>query len=168
MTQIIPRKNPRTDYRAPIHHALLNTQQFRPTLTYDYSLDGMCYVTDQPLDIESEVCIVMDNYLPGKEGLEGYRSYLARTRWIKRLSINGADQYAAGAQIVARSHEVLATEAQLPRRRCDLCDTWQPAHRIEAVGQGVELCRLCTLRFNKIPSVRVRQCLERYLLGNVI
>ena len=168
MTQIIPRSTPRTAYHAPIQYALLNTRQFRPTRTYDYSRDGLCYETDQPLEIESEVCIIMDNYVPGQDGPEGYRSYVARIRWLQLLSRNGADRYAAGAQIVARSHEVLATEAQMPKQFCDLCAAVKPAHRIELTESGLELCRQCSRHFHNIPSDKIRQCVERYLLGNVL
>ncbi len=168
MTQIIARSNPRTAYHAPIKYALLNSQQFRPTRTYDYSRDGLCYETNQALDIESEVCIVMDNYAPGQDGPEGYRSYVARIRWMQLLSNNGTTRYAAGAQILARSHEILATEAQLPKQFCDLCGTMKPAHRIESMDNGIQLCRQCSRHFHNIPSDKIRQCVERYLMGNVI
>lgn len=168
MTQIIPRSNPRTAYQAPIQYALLNTRQFRSTRTYDVSHNGLCYETDQPLDIESEVCIVMDNYVPGQDGPEGYRSYVARIRWMQLMSSNGTDRYAAGAQIVARSHEILATEDQMPHQICDLCGATKPAHRIETMENNLQLCRQCSRHFRSIPSDRIRHCVERYLLGNVI
>ena len=168
MTQRIPRSTPRTAYHAPIQYALLNTQQFRSTRTYDYSNDGLCYETDQPLNIESEVCIVMDNYVPGKAGPEGYRSYVAQIRWLQLQSSNGVDRYAAGAQIVARSHKILDTEALLPQQICDLCGAMKPAHRIVADEKGVQLCDQCRRHYYSIPSAKIRQCVERYLLGNVI
>ena len=168
MTQIIPRSNPRTAYQAPIQYALLNTRQFRSTRTCDVSHDGLCYETDQPLDVESEVCIVMDNYDPGRQGPEGYRSYVARIRWMHLISSNGAERYATGAHIVARSHEVLATEAQIPHKICDLCGAVKPAHRIEILENDLQLCSRCSRHFHHIPSTKVRHCVERYLLGNVI
>ncbi len=164
MTQVTPRADNRTVCQTPIQYALLNTERFHPSRACNYSHDGLCYEATQPLDTESEVCIVMDNYMPGRPGPEGYRSYLARIRWIHLLD----DRYAAGAQILARSHDILATEEQLPKRLCDLCGTLHPAHRLEAQSNGIQLCRQCSRHLHHIPSPKIRQCVERYLLGNVI
>jgi hypothetical protein len=168
MTNITPRSHPRTAYRAPIQYALLNSKQFEPARTHDYSAEGLCYEVPRKLEPNTEVCIVMQNYTPGNTGPEAYRSYVARIRWINPLSKNGGEHYAAGAQIVARSHEVLSTEAQLPKMRCDLCSNFELKHRIQSTGTGVDLCQQCMKHFSSIPSQKIRECVERFLLGNVI
>ncbi len=168
MTNIIPRSDTRTAHQAPIQYALLNSARFEPTRTYDYSADGLCYEATSKLEPEAEVCILMDNYAPDRSGPEAYRSYVARIRWIHLLSKNGRDRYAAGAQIVARSHDILTSEEQLPKIRCDLCGRIEPRHRIQSTGTGVDLCRKCMKHFSNIPSQKIRQCVERFLLGNVI
>ncbi len=168
MTSIIPRSDTRTVHQAPIQCALLNSARFEPTRTYDYSADGLCYEVTSKLAPEAEVCILMDNYAPDRSGPEAYRSYVARIRWIHLLSINGRDRYAAGAQIVARSHDILTSEEQLPKIRCDLCGRIEPRHRIQSTGTGVDLCQKCMKHFSNIPSQKIRQCVERFLLGNVI
>lgn len=168
MAQIIPRSHPRTAYQAPIQYALINSEQFEPARTHDYSAEGFCYELPRKLEPGTEVCIVMQNYTPGNDGPEAFRSYVARIRWINLLSNNGSAHYAAGAQIVARSHEVLSTEAKLPRMACDLCDRLEPIHRVRQTDAGVSLCRQCLKHFSNIPSEKIRQCVERFLVGNVI
>ena len=168
MTNITPRSHARTTHQAPIQYALLNTAQFEPTRTYDYSAEGLCYEMARKLEPETEVCILMDNYAPERTGPEAYRSYVARIRWIHLLSKNGNTRYAAGAQIVARSHDILTSEDQLPRYRCDLCGKTEPSHRIQSTGTGLDLCGRCMKHFNNIPSPKIRQCVERFLLGNVV
>ena len=168
MTNIIPRSHIRTAHQAPIQYALLNSAQFEPTRTYDYSADGLCYEVARMLEPETEVCILMDNYAPDRSGPEAYRSYVARIRWIHLLSKNEKNRYAAGAQIVARSHDILTSEAQLPKYRCELCGKIEPIHRIQSTETGVDLCRRCMKHFSNIPSQKIRQCVERFLLGNVI
>jgi len=157
MTNIIPRSHTRTTHQVPIQYALLNSAQFEPARTCDYSSDGLCYEVSRKLEPETEVCILMDNYAPDRSGPEAYRSYVARIRWIHLLSKNGQDRYAAGAQIVARSHDILTSEEQLQKK-----------HRIQSTGTGVDLCRKCMKHFSNIPSQKIRQCVERFLLGNVI
>lgn len=168
MTNIIPRSHPRTTYETSIQYALLNTEQFEPTHTFDYSPEGFCYEASRELEPETEVCIVMNNYTPEGKGPEAYRSYVARIRWIHLFSNNGSKRYAAGAQILARSHDVLATDAQLPLMTCDLCGCMEPRHRVHTTETYICLCRQCMKHFSGIPSEKIRQCVERFLVGNVV
>ena len=168
MTNITPRLHQRKTYHLPIEYALLNSGQFEQAHTYDYSSQGFCYEVPRKLEPDTEVCIVMKNYTPGQSGPEAYRSYVTRVRWTHQISGNGNKRYAAGAEIVARSHDVLSTEAQLPQVVCDLCDRLEPMHRIEEINTGVYLCRECLKHFSSIPSSKIRECVERFLVGNVV
>lgn len=168
MPEIIPRSHQRIEHQAPIQLAVFNSEQFQPSSMCNYSDGGLCYETTQPLTLEDDVCIVMDNYTPGQSGPEGFRSYLARIRWIELISKNGATHYAAGAQWVVRSHNILATEAQVPHQACDLCGTLMPLHKLEPAANGVQLCKACYKHFKHIPAGKIRQCVERFLMGNVI
>ncbi len=168
MSHIIPRSHPRAAYRAPIKYAVFNSMQFQSTQTYDVSEGGICYETDRQLKPEDDVCIVMENYAPGRSGLEAYHSYVARVRWTQVLSQNGVVRYAAGAQIVARSHKILATDAQMPIRICDLCNAHVAQHRIVQTATHAQICTHCAKHLEKISSEKVRQCVERFLMGNVI
>ena len=168
MSQIIPRIHPRVAYQVPIKYAVLNTQQFQAARTYDFSEGGICYEIDRQLDLEEDVCIVMQNYTPGDSGPQGYHCYVARTRWTQLLSRNGIKHYAAGAQFVARSHKILATDAQIPVRMCDLCNTLVAQHHMIHTASNAQICAQCAKHLNKIPSDKIRQCVERFLMGNVI
>lgn len=168
MPELIPRTHQRVQHQAPIQFALLNSEQFQHSSMYNYSDGGLCYEAHQPLAPEDEICIVMENYQPGQTGPEGFRSYLARVRWTELISENGVNKYAAGAQWVVRSHEILATESQLPHQICDLCGTLRPLHRLERTSNSIQLCNDCFKHYNNIPSGKVRQCVERFLAGNVI
>lgn len=168
MSQMIPRSHPREAYCAPIKYAVMNTMQFQVSKTCNISEGGICYETDRKLNPEEDVCIVMENYAPGRSGPEGYHSYVARIRWTQLLSKNGVQRHATGAQIVARSHEILATDEQMPIRICDLCNTRVAQHRIIQTASHAQICKQCAKHLNKITSDKVRQCVERFLMGNVI
>lgn len=168
MSQMIPRSHPREAYCAPIKYAVMNTMNFQATRTCDFSEGGICYETDRKLNPEEDVCIVMDNYTPGHAGPEGYHSYVARVRWTQLLSRNGIERYAAGAQIVARSHKILATETQMPIHICDLCNVSIPRHKVIYTAAKAQICSQCAKHLDKITSDKVRQCVERFLMGNVI
>ncbi len=168
MEKITPRAHPRTPYDVPIQYALLNSENFSSAHTFDFSDAGLCYEVPHKLEPDSDVCIVMQNYSPGDTGPEAYHSYVARIRWINLLSKNGIERYAAGAQIIARSHEVLSTEEHIPRTACDLCGSVEPMHKVTQTETGVVLCKRCLKHFSNIPSEKIRQCVERFLIGNVL
>lgn len=168
MSQIIPRSHQRAAYRTPIKYAVLNSNQFRPALTCNFSEGGFCYEVDREPTPEEDVCIVMENYAPGQSGPEGYHSYVARVRWTQLLSKNGVERHAAGAQIVARSHNILATDAQMPILTCDLCNCRVAQHRIIQTDSHAQICEQCAKHLNKMTSEKIRQCVERFLVGNVI
>jgi hypothetical protein len=168
MTTIIPRSYQRTASQAPFQYALLDTEQFHPTRAYDFSAGGVCFETREPLKPGTDICIVMEAYHPEQSGLEAFRSYVASIRWAHLLSKNGSARYVAGARFVARSHEIITTENQLPRHLCDLCGDMLTLNKLEMTHGGAQLCPHCLKHFNNIPTGKIRQCVERFLIGNVV
>jgi hypothetical protein len=168
MCTTIQRVGPRTAYQVPIKYALLDTNRFQPTRTYDVSPGGLCYETLEPLKPGTNVCIAMENYSPGQSGLEGFRSYVATIRWTHKFSSNGTERYAAGARFITCSHDLLTAEAQLPHHPCDLCGATLPLNKLETTHAGAQLCAHCNKHINSIPSAKIRRCVERFIVGNVI
>jgi hypothetical protein len=168
MTTTIHRTFKRTTHQVPIQYALLDSDQFHPAHTYNFSPDGLCYEIQQPLNPGTDVCILMDNYTPGRPGPEGYRSYVASIRWTQSLPQTGFNRYAVGARFIARSHGIITAEKQLPHCHCDLCGESKPLNKFEETFQGAQLCTLCMKHFKSISSPRIRKCLERFLIGNVL
>lgn len=169
MSQIRQRSYPRTAFKAPIQYTVLDSNQSHSTQMINYSAGGMCYETDEQLEPESQVCIVMKNYAPGQYGPEGYRSYLTRISWIQpHHSRTGNSHFLAGAKIVARSHEVLTADADKPQQICDLCGALMPVCQLRYTDAKAQLCEPCSKHFHSIPQGKIRKCLERFMVGNVI
>ena len=163
-----PRNFQRTVHQVPIKYALLDTDKFHDARTYDFSSGGLCYETHEPLNPGTDVCIVMENYRPGESGPEGYRSYVASIRWTQLLSKNGTERYASGARLITRSHDIITAENQLPYHVCDLCGAQKPLNKIDPTQAGAQLCTHCMKHYCCIPSGKIRECVERFLVGNVI
>lgn len=172
MAQVIQRAYPRVPFNAPIKYGVTNgektTPQFVSSHTFNYSAGGICYETEQPLMPEDEVCIVMNNYSPGHTGPECYRSYLARIRWINPLPKKRKERFAAGARIIARSHEILDVCTEEPRHNCDLCGALMPVCHLQCTDGDAQLCEQCHKHFQSLPKGKIRKCLERFLTGNVV
>jgi ribosomal protein L32 len=168
MTATTQRSNARTVRQVPIQYALLDSDQFHPTRTYDFSSSGLCYEAHEPLKPGTDVCIVMENYDPDLSGPESFRSYVASIRWTHLLSKNGTERYAAGARIITCSHDLITAEKQLPHHLCDLCGAMMSLNKLEMTNAGAQLCANCMKHFSSIPSAKIRRCVERFLVGNVI
>jgi len=171
MTEMIQRAYPRYHLQAPIQYGVFNgddSTDFHESHTLNYSAGGFCYETDLPLSPEDEVCIVMRNYMPNRTGPESYRSYLTRIRWIQPLRELRNERFAAGATIVARSHEILEAYTDEPRHNCDLCGALTPCGLLQCTDDNAQLCEHCHKHFQDLPQGKVRQCLERFMTGNVI
>ncbi|MDA8137864.1 MAG: PilZ domain-containing protein [Desulfobacteraceae bacterium] len=171
LQQASQRAYPRIIFKAPIQCGVVNGEsnsQFHNARTLNYSAGGFCYETDQQLMPEAEVCIVMDNYTPGQTGPECYRSYLTRVCWIQPLSSRRKERFAAGAQIIARSHEVLDVQSQKARHNCDLCSALTSTVLLHSTEANALLCEQCFKHFQSLPKGKIRECLERFLMGNVV
>ncbi|MEJ2638670.1 MAG: hypothetical protein P8010_03760 [Desulfosarcinaceae bacterium] len=168
MTTLTQRAYQRLATQAPFQYAPLNSEQFHPTRACDFSTGGVCFETHEPLEPGTDICMVMEAYNPEFAGLEAFRSYVASIRWTHLLSKNGSERYLAGGRFVTRSHEVITTENQLPRQLCDLCGAMLPLNRLETTSSGAQLCRQCMKHYNKLPAGKIRQSIERYLIGNVV
>lgn len=165
------RVHPRIDSSAAIQYAALHDNgpgQFRATHMLNFSAGGMCYETDQQLEPESEVCVVMQNYSPDHSGPERYRSYLTRVCWIEPLAAQDNHRYSTGARIIARSHEILVAAVDEPHHLCDLCGALMPVGRLQVTAENAQLCEQCHKHFQSIPEGKIRECVARFLIGNVV
>jgi hypothetical protein len=165
MSNIVQRTYPRLPIETPIQYAALNSTEFHPTRSLNFSAGGLCYQSEQPLKPMAEVCIVMLNYAPERFGPEGYRSYLARIRWVQPSA--SQNTFATGAQIIARSHEVLSADVKECHHICDLCGALMTADRLQSTPANAQLCEHCYRQFLSVPDIKIRQSVERFLVGNV-
>lgn len=168
MSKFIQRAYPRTLYQVPIQYAASNSNQFHSARMINYSAGGICYETDQQMELDTEITVVMDNYSPDQAGPQGYRSYLTRIRWIQQLSEQLSSHFATGSQIIARSHEVLTGVVGEPRYNCDLCGALMQISRLQCTHGNAHLCEPCHKHFKSIPSGKLRDSVERFLVGNVV
>ena len=168
MTATMPRSFHRAAHQVPITYSLLDSEKFYPARTHDFSSEGLRYETREPLTPGADVCIVMGNYTPGQTGPEGFQSYVASIRWTRQVLTNGTRRYISGARLITRSHDIITRQAQLPHLACDLCGAPTPLNKLELTQAGAHLCNYCMKHYRSITTDKIRQCVERFLLGNVI
>jgi hypothetical protein len=168
MSPIIPRAYPRTAFETPIKYRLPGAGQYHAARTSNYSMGGLCLKTDRQLPPQSEICVVMENYAPGKSGPERYRSYIASVRWIRPQAPRRPDRFIAGTQIMACSHEILTADDRGLCRVCDLCGALIQECLLHGTEDKAQLCEPCHGHYDNIPEGPISECVERFLIGNVV
>jgi hypothetical protein len=63
---------------------------------------------------------------------------------------------------------LLAHETMETYQFCDLCGALLPAGRLHTIPGNAQLCEHCYRQFQALPEGTVHQCIERYLMGNVV
>ena len=168
MPPYIPREYPRTALEAPIKYSRSNASGYRLARTRNGGPGGLCFETDQCLIPEEEVCVVMDNYTPDHQGPERYRSYITRVRWIKPLAPPPHERFVTGAQIMACSHEVLIPTGDERCNTCDLCGTLMTECQLHCTKDNAQLCGACLQHYHTIPEGKISECIDRFIIGNVV
>ncbi len=164
----IRREHPRSAFEAPIKYSVSNSSAYRCTRVLNSSAAGLCFETDHMMAPEDEICVVMDNYAPDQPGPERFRSYLTRIRWAQRRSAPPHEGFIAGAQIVACSHEVLIPSGDERCHRCDMCGALVQECRLQCTEENAQLCGSCHQHYRAIPEGKISECVERFLIGNVV
>ena len=171
MRSIVQRAHPRMVAQIPIQVSALDSKActpFKPASILNYSAGGFRYTTKQALPPKSQVCVLMRDYTPEQIGPGRYRSYLTRICWIHPIATPSDPNFVAGAEIVARSHEILTPCSDKHRNICDLCNALESTCRMENEEGSAQLCESCCKEYNNISPGKIRECIDRFLMGNVV
>lgn len=168
MAAFVQRAHPRQALQVPIKYRPAQSDQFIGARTLNYSNDGLCLKVDQKVEPETEICVVMEHYTPGQAGPEGYRSYLTRVRWVRPLAAHRDQGFVAGTQIMARSHDTPEVRVDGPRQICDMCGDLIQECRLQCTDENAQLCATCYHHYCKIPKGKTRECVDRFIVGNVV
>ncbi len=168
MAAFVQRAHPRQAIQVPIKYRPAQSDQFFGARTLNYSSDGLCLEIDQKVEPQTEIYVVMENYTPDQHGPEGYRAYRTSVRWIRPLSANGDQGFVAGTQIMVRSHELPEDHVDEPRQICDLCGDLIQECGLHCTDENAQLCDPCYHHYCKLPEGKARECVERFIVGNVV
>ena len=75
---------PRKQYEAPIQYVYLQPDRYYNSRMYNFSESGLYFEPFQPLELNSQISIIMPNYSPDADGPEAFQSYLAVIRWCQK------------------------------------------------------------------------------------
>jgi hypothetical protein len=96
---LVPRTFERLNHEAPVLHSYIDTVHYHAGRMYNYSPDGMCFVSNSPIDPGSEIMVKMEFYSPiicGSEACENYRAKVVWCREVKDVYASYYGKYEVG------------------------------------------------------------------------
>ena len=159
---------PRKQCEAPIQYLYLQPDRYYNSRIYNFSEGGLYFEPFQPLEINSQVNIIMPNYAPDTDGPEAFQSYLAVIRWCQVKSGEKSPRFGVGVEIIERSHERFADIETQKRQLCELCTKSLPPASVCRIDGSICVCPDCFRRLDEMPEGQVKSSIKRFLDGNVL
>ena len=134
----------------------------------NYSNGGLCLEVQQQLPYEALVNIDVLEHTPGAFGPEGYRAFLGEVRWCREIRSNGSKIYDMGVHVISKKRETAGMLDKPGSYSCQLCGDSVLARHVTEILEWVYLCPYCCRHFNALPQGRLKDSVERFMIGNVI
>jgi hypothetical protein len=113
------RKFERSQCEAPIQFLPSQPDRYYNSSIFNYSEEGLFFESMQPLELDSQIRILMPGYSPQASGPEAFQSYTAAVRWCQKVSDEKSSQFGVGVEILEKSHDRLAHIATPVSQTCD-------------------------------------------------
>ena len=114
------------------------------------SVGGMGFIAEQELKPGDGILIQIVDMAPDPYWLEARRDYFAEVRWCKQQNDTPAAPYQVGVRFMVET--------------CRLCD----ATIYHASDDDEHICEHCRKRICSPSDGTIKECIERFLMGNVI
>lgn len=151
MTQ---RASTRNAYRAPIHfseyRAVDGSEDFHEGEMINSSTGGMAFFTVRKLVPGEGIVIKLVNFVPDPYWPEARQDYVAEVRWCVKEEGEQAAGYHVGVRFLVES--------------CRMCDKTILCRSADAE----DLCCECFARLDAVCDGSVKECIAKYLMGNVV
>jgi hypothetical protein len=140
----------RNKYQAPIHFSYPAADHQHEGEMVDSSIGGMGFVTSLELRPGDGILIHMVDMAPDPYWPEARSDYYAEVRWCRQQAGEPASLYRVGVRFLVET--------------CRLCD--ETMYLISPEGRQV--CDQCRDRFCSLSDGTITECIEKFLMGNVL
>lgn len=162
------REHPRVPYESEILYAPGETEAFRESRMYNLSKGGLYFETPELLPEFSNVQIKMKEGASPTEELVPFQSYVAGIRWRQEVQHNGAAVYGFGVRFLERRQETSKSPVIVEEVCCDVCGDRKNRRECRMDTDFVVYCPLCHNHVDRLPKGKIKDCIHRFLSGNVV
>ena len=150
MSVITQRAFTRNEYRAAIHFSDLLAKASHEAEMINSSVGGMGFLAGQELRPGDGILIKMFDMAPDPYWLEARRDYYAEVRWCVKRDGEELLNYQVGVRFLVD--------------KCRLCD--KMIHR--RADDASDLCKSCFDHVCTLSDGTIKDCIEKYLMGNIL
>ena len=155
MTALAQRAFYRAPYEASITYALYSTEEYFDAKMYNNGEGGMYFESENTIPSGSDILIRITDDTSGTHPPEACDGYRGEVMWCRKIfKENGASCYGVGVRFMVN--------------RCDKCGEKFPYSQIHQTENFLFLCTDCRCHMDTLPEGKIRECLESYLMGNVL
>jgi hypothetical protein len=149
MSTITYRAFSRTTQKIKIRFAESRTAEYQKGELLDKSSGGMSFIAERELKPGSDILIHVDT-TSEPNGAKPHDDYLAEVRWCVKEEDQDVASYRIGVRLFSST--------------CVLCEKEIHHHDTDSI----DVCEECRGRFCSLSKGKIKNCVEKYLLGNVI
>jgi len=150
MSFITQRAFTRNEYRTPIHFSDRSTKELHEGEMINSCVGGMAFISDRELKPGDGILIKMADVAPDPYWLEAKRDYLAEVRWCIKKEDASSSRYRIGVRFLVET--------------CRLCD--KTIHQDSAEAE--DLCEDCMDNQCSLSDGTIKDCIDKFLMGNVL
>jgi hypothetical protein len=149
MKVITHRAFTRNGYRTSIHYSDCSAKEYHEGVMINSCVGGMAFLTGLELKPGDRILIQID-IAPDPYWLDAKRNYFAEVRWCRKKEGAVSPSYQVGVRFFV---EV-----------CRLCD--KTIHQCTADSEA--LCEDCRDHTCSLSDGTIKDCIEKFILGNVL
>ena len=139
----------RAGHRIPIRYAAAGTEHFFNATMVNSSDGGMYFESDTRIEPRADLLIHIAGAPDGEQS-----EYRAEVRWCREMKDCKPPCYGIGVRFVSNV--------------CHQCGDIIAVRDIRRTPDHIRLCPSCNAQMESMKEGKIKECLEQYLLGNVI
>ena len=150
MSSITQRAFTRITSKIMISFAKSATAEYEKGELTDKSSGGMSFFARHQLKPGSGILIEMKDPTSDPNSAKRHSDYIGEVRWCTKEDDQTTTRYRIGVRLFSGT--------------CALCGNEIHHHHAD----GVDVCEDCRSRFRSMSKGKIKTCIEKYVLGNVI
>ncbi|AOY58302.1 PilZ domain-containing protein [Desulfococcus multivorans] len=150
MNVVTQRAFARNEYRAPIRFSRETAQTIHKGEMLNSSVGGMAFIAEHELRPGDGILIQLLETAPDACGLDVKQDYYAEVRWCIPGNAEEVSNFQVGVRFLMET--------------CRLCDEIIHPCRLDNAG----LCDACREHVCSFSDGTIKDCIENYLMGNVL
>lgn len=155
MNAISKRAFPRDTCETRIKYSIFDELECTDAIMYNNSEGGMYFESDSHIEPGADICIELTDNLSGADNPAACNGYRGEVMWCRKMFKNGASScYGIGVRFMVNV--------------CDKCGEKVTYSEIRKTDKFLFLCNNCFDHIETWSGGKIGECMDKYLMGNIL